>query len=214
MHKLTTAQTLNIITLLDSGLSGVQISHQTGLSTAAISHICSEHCPDLPKSSGGRPSKLTPANISYAAHLIYMGKAANTIQTSKSLSDITNTSISARTLHRQLKKDGTKPVVKKKRPLLKPHHRRARREFAERHTEWTVEDWKRVWWSDETKINCLGSDGRKYVWKREGEALSDRLVEGTVKFGGGNLMMWGCMGRDGVGYACKIDRKMDGELYT
>src|SRR6266436_7792853 len=118
MHKLTTAQTLNIITLLDSGLSGVQISHQTGLSTAAISRICSEHCPDLPKSSGGRPSKLTPANISYAAHLIYMGKAANTLQASKSLSNITNASISARTLHRQLKKDGMKPVVKKKKPLL------------------------------------------------------------------------------------------------
>ena len=133
MHKLTTAQILNIITILDSGLSGVQISHQTGLSTAAISCTCSEHCPDLPKSSGGRPSKLTPANISYAACLIYMGKVANTIQASKSLSDITNTSISARTLHRQLKKDGMKPH-------LKPHHRKARREFAERHKEWTVKD--------------------------------------------------------------------------
>ena len=123
-----------------------------------------------------------------------MGKGANTIQASKSLSDITNTSISARTLHRQLKKDGMKPVVKKKRPLLKPHHRRARREFAVQHKEWTVEDWKRVWWSDETKINFLGSDGRKYVWKREGEALSDRLVEGTVKFGGGKSYDMGLYG--------------------
>ena len=87
-------------------------------------------------------------------------------------------------------------------------------EFAEKHAEWTVEDWKKVIWSDETKINCLGSDGRKYVWKEDGEGLSDRLVERTVKFGGGNLMMWGCMTWDGVGYATKIDGKMDGELYT
>ena len=27
-------------------------------------------------------------------------------------------------------------------------------------------------------------------------------------------MMWGCMLWDGVGYACKIDGMMDGELYT
>ena len=27
-------------------------------------------------------------------------------------------------------------------------------------------------------------------------------------------MMWGCMLWDGVGYACKIDGRMDGELYT
>ena len=52
-----------------------------------------------------------------------------------------------------------------------------------------MEDWKRVVWSDETKINRLGSDGKRYVWKQAGEGLSDRLVEGTVKFGGGNLML-------------------------
>jgi len=52
------------------------------------------------------------------------------------------------------------------------------------------------------------------VWKKAGEGLSDRLVQGTVKFGGGSLMMWGCMMWEGVGYGCKIDGKMDGELYT
>jgi len=51
------------------------------------------------------------------------------------------------------------------------------------------------------------------VWKKQGEALSDRLVDGTLKYGGGSLMMWGCFCWDGVGYACKIDGKMDKELY-
>ena len=51
------------------------------------------------------------------------------------------------------------------------------------------------------------------MWKEKGEGLSDRLVEGTVKYGGGNLMMWGCMSWHGVGFACRIDGKMDGELY-
>ena len=82
------------------------------------------------------------------------------------------------------------------------------------HKEWTLEDWKRVVWSDETKINRLGSDGRKWVWKKAGEGLNDRLVEGTLKFGGGRLMMWGCMSWDGVGYACKIDGNMDANLYV
>ena len=57
------------------------------------------------------------------------------------------------------------------------------------HKDWTVEDWERVIWSDETKINCLGSDGCKWVWKRPGEGLSDRLVKGTVKFGGGSVII-------------------------
>jgi hypothetical protein len=142
-----------------------------------------------------------------------MGKVDNATQATQILQNVINTPISAQTLRRQLKSKGMRAVVKRKRPLLKSRHRRARMEFAERHLEWTIEDWKRVIWSDETKINRLGSDGRKYVWKDVGESLSDRLVEGTVKFGGGNLMMWGCMGWDGVGYASKIDGRMDGDLY-
>ena len=103
--------------------------------------------------------------------------------------------------------------MKRKMPLLSKRHRRERLDFALAHKDWTVDDWKTVVWSDETKINRLGSDGRKWVWKKAREGLSDRLVQGTQKFGGGSLMMWGCMLWDGVEYACKIDGKMDGDLY-
>ena len=69
------------------------------------------------------------------------------------------------------------------------------------HVIWfALEDWKKVVWSDETKVNCLGSDGRKWVWKRAGEGLTNRLVQGTQKFGGGSLMVWGCMLWEGTGY--------------
>ena len=106
-----------------------------------------------------------------------------------------------------------KAVVKKKCPLLSAKHHKACLDYAHAHKDWTVEDWKRVVWSNETKINRLGSDGCKWVWKRLGEGLSDRLVEGTVKFGGGSVMIWGCMTWKGVGYAAKIDGGMDSDLY-
>ena len=76
-----------------------------------------------------------------------------------------------------------------------------------------MEDWKKVVWSDETKINHLGSDEHKWMWKKAGKGLNDRLVEVTVKFGGGSLMMWGCMTWQRVGYATKIDGRMDRDPY-
>ena len=106
-----------------------------------------------------------------------------------------------------------KAVVKKKCPCLISAHKKARLDFAESHQHWTVEDWKQVIWSDETKINHIGSNGKRWAWKKAGEGLSDRLVQGTVKFGGGSLMMWGCMTWEGVGMACKIDGRMDTDLY-
>ena len=77
-----------------------------------------------------------------------------------------------------------------------------------------MNNWKHFIWSDETKINRIGSDGRKWAWKEAGESLSDRLVKGTVNFEGGSVMMWGCMTWDEVGMACKMDGKMDANLYV
>jgi len=53
-----------------------------------------------------------------------------------------------------------KAVVKTKKLLLTKRHRKERLDFALAHQDWTVEDWKTVVWSDETKINRLGSDGK------------------------------------------------------
>jgi hypothetical protein len=47
-----------------------------------------------------------------------------------------------------------KAVVKSKHPFLSAKHHKARLDFAHAHKDWTVDDWRRVVWSDETKINC------------------------------------------------------------
>src|SRR3979490_1208343 len=111
-------------------------------------------------------------------------------------------------------KHSFKAVVKKKKPFLITRHRQLRLAFALKHREWTVEDWKRVIWSDETKINRIGSDGKQWVWKQAGDGLIEREVQGTVKFGGGNIMVWGCMGWNGVGKLAKIEGRMDAKQYV
>jgi transposase len=214
MKDTSTAQVNLVISLLQSGYSRVQIASRTGLSTATISRIRHKHCPDLPKATGGRPQKLSENDIRFATRLITSGKVDTAVQLAKTLKEVINQPLSTQTVRNHMKNVGLKAVVKKKRPLLTKRHMKERLDFAVTHQHWTLDDWKRVVWSDETKINRLGSDGRKWVWKQAGEPLSERQVEGTVKFGGGNLMMWGCMLWEGIGYACRIEGKMDADLYT
>ena len=87
-------------------------------------------------------------------------------------------------------------------------------EFALYYQNWTIEDWKRVIWSYETKINRIGSDGKQYVWKNKGEPISDRTTLPTVKYGGGNMMVWGCMGWNGVGMLTEVEGRMDAKKYV
>lgn len=201
------------ISLLLSGHSARQISSILGLSLATISRIRNERCPDLPRSPGGRPCLLTPSDMRLAIRYISSGKADTAVQVHKLLQDATNMTLSVSTLRANLKSAGLKSAPKVKRAFLSPRHRRERLNFAYSHLHWTVDDWKRVVWSDESKINRFGSDGRKWVWKKPGECINDRLVDKRIKHGGGSIMVWGCFGWEGTGILVKIDGKMDADLF-
>jgi len=112
-----------------------------------------------------------------------------------------------------LKASGLQAKHKVKKPAISAKNQKKRLEFAKKHQHWTVEDWKRVIWSDETKVNRFGVDGRTWCWKSKGEGLSERTVQPTVKHSGGSVMVWGCMTAHGVGYLSRIDGRLDVELY-
>ena len=93
-------------------------------------------------------------------------------------------SISARTVQNRLNKadiHGRAPI---KKHLLTKKHIKAR-------LEWTVDDWKRVLFSDESKINRRGSDGKIWTWRKTGGILKSKHIKQTVKHDG-SIMVWGC----------------------
>jgi hypothetical protein len=221
--KISTAASLIYITgtfdlfllhLLDSGAPAHHISSTTGSCLSTISRVRSKHRPELANPTGSRSKLLSPSDTCYIICLITSHKADNASQVKKMLTHTLPQSVSTKTIHRNLSHAGMKAVVKVKHPFFTARHKRNHLEWAMEHRNWTMEDWKSIVWSDETKINCLGSDGRKWVWKKQEESLSDRLVSGTLKFGRGSLMLWNCMFWEGCGYACQIKGKMDGELYV
>jgi DDE superfamily endonuclease/Transposase len=121
--------------------------------------------------------------------------------------------ISDQTVRRAFRKHGLVARIKRKKPLLKKTHRSKRLAWAKEHKDWTVEKWAKVVWSDESKFNLFGSDGRQYCWRKPGEALKDQYVRPTVKHGGGSLMIWGCMTWKGVGNITSIEGIMNSEMY-
>lgn len=214
MKPLPPATVKQILFELDQGKSYCQIHLSTGASLGVISFIRAGHRPALPRALGGRPQKLSAANIHYAIRSVTSSKPATAASVTRDLIHITHTPLNSVTVCRKLKAAGLKAAVKLQKPLLSLRHRKARLDFALAHQHWTLEDWKHIVWSDETKVNRLGSDGKHWVWKRPQEGVTDRTVNGTLKFGGGSIMIWGCITWDGPGFATKIDGKMDADLYV
>jgi len=170
----------NIVSLLDTGLSSRQIAARLGVGRRTVDRVRAKTRPDIQKPRAGRPAKLNATDKRQLVRMITSGKVSTAAHLTRELRSTTDMELSPNTVGRALKEAGLKAVSKVKKPRLLPRHRRQRMDFAVRYQHWTVDDWERVVWSDETKINRIGSDGRKWAWKKPGSALTDQHVEGTL----------------------------------
>ncbi|EGO04933.1 hypothetical protein SERLA73DRAFT_68590 [Serpula lacrymans var. lacrymans S7.3] len=135
MKSLSPAQKNQILNLLDAGQIAHFIASTTGVHVSTISRLCSKECSELQTSLGGCPSKLSPANVRHAMHLISTCKAENAVQITKAFTNIINQHLSPNTVCQHLKKTGMKAVVKRKHPFLSAKHSKAILDFAHAHKD-------------------------------------------------------------------------------
>ncbi len=143
----------------------------------------------------GRPQKLTPRQERLLMRRVEENRHASSLQLSKEVESQTGVTISRDTIRRTLQRNGMHGCRPRKKPLLKPRHKK---EFARAHADKDEDYWDSILWSDETKINVFGTDGFKTVWRRKGEEYKEKCMVPTVKHGGGSVLMWGCMSAAGV----------------
>ena len=120
---------------------------------------------------------------------------------------------SVRTVRRRLDDVGLFGRAARKRPLLTDRHRQLRLQWAKERKNWGMDQWYKVVWSDESKFNLFGSDGRVYSKRRVGKDYLPECVQSTVKFGGRSVTVWGCITSDGVGPLTTVDSRMKAKDY-
>ena len=201
---------------LNEGYSYHQIQPKTGVGKGTVGRIFKKAENDKKNNHAGHSSKLSSTHDKVAIiWKIHSRRVDNAVQAAQFINSILSDPVSTQIIHNTLRQSGFYAAIKKKVPMLKQAHCQKWLQFAEYHRNWTVEDFKWVLWTDETKINRIGSDGKTYVWKERGEPVSDRTTTPMVKHGGGNnLMVWGCMGWNGVGKLVEVVGKMDASQYV
>lgn len=122
-------------------------------------------------------------------------------------------SVHRTTISRALHKVGLYGRVARRKALLKENHKKSRLQFATSHVGDTANMWKKVLWSDETKMELFGQNAKRYVWRKTNTAHHSEHTIPTVKHGGGSIMLWGCFSSAGTGKVVRVDGKMDGAKY-
>ena len=78
----------------------------------------------------------------------------------------------------------TKPYISKK-------NKTSQLKFATEHVIWTEEQRDCIHFSDESKVNLFGCDGRRFVPCSPKERYSPQCTKSSVKFGEGSVMVFG-----------------------
>ena len=121
--------------------------------------------------------------------------------------------ISEQTVRRRLHEAGFKGRVARNKRYVDKTNRMKRIQYAKKYREHPLCFWDQVLWTDESKFNLFGSDGRIMVWRTSQEAFNPRCTVPIVKHGGGNVTCWDSFSSSGVENLVFIDGNMTREVY-
>ncbi len=98
------------------------------------------------------------------------------------------------------------------KPLLNQRQRQKRLTWAVEKKNWTVAQWSKDLFSDESKF-CIsfGNQGPR-VWRKSGEAQNPCCLKSSVKFPQ-SVMIWAAMSSAGVGPLCFLKSTVNAAIY-
>lgn len=117
------------------------------------------------------------------------------------------------TVRRVLRRAGLNGRIARKKPFISKKNKHIRLTFAHNYVMKDISFWNNVLFTDESKFNLFGSDGRVNVWRKTNEEMLPQHLRPTVKHGGGHVMVWGACSAAGVGNLHFIEGNMDKHQY-
>lgn len=129
------------------------------------------------------------------------------------LREVSGLQISGETIRQRLRACNLRPRVAARGPALTIDHRRARLNFATEHVNWTVAQWERVLFTDESRFRLYNNDRRLRVYRRPNERYAQCNFSHTTLFGGGSVMVWAGISLTGRTELVVINGSLTAERY-
>ena len=183
----TRDQRLQAQALHKAGLKYGEIAAETGLTTRQVRYAVTHG--STPTKSKGRPSKLSENELQSIITWICASRSNRRTSWMK-IPIILSLSVSHRALRRSLRNAGFYRRVARHKPPISERNRIARLQWATEHVEWTLDQWKKILWSDETWVNG-DRHTKTYISRRKGEEWDSTCVVEKIQRRQG-WMFWAC----------------------
>jgi len=206
---LTDVQKTTISLLHREGKSQKAIAKEAGCSQSSVSKFLAGK--SVGRAKGGRKRCTSKRDDRALERTVKKSRFDNIGEIQKKWAK-TGVKASNSTTYRRMLEMGYVSRIPGVKPLLNARQRRKRLEWALEKKKWTVAQWSKVMFSDESKF-CIsfGNQGSR-VWRRSGEAQIPSCLKSSVKFPQ-SVMVWGAMSSAGVGQLCFLKLRVNAAVY-
>ena len=193
--ELTQSQKGGIIAAKKLGHSNSRISTVIGCSCSSIRHVWDLYeLKSLPKKRTGRSRIFNDFERKHLKRSILRNKKTRR----QTLSQIhlnyvnkTHKTVSTQTIHKELAKESLHSRILRLSPLISDSNKEKRYLWACTYENWTVEDFKKIVWSDESTYTQFRTSGFGRIWREPSEEFHKDCIAATVQKSFGR-MFWGC----------------------
>ena len=167
------------------------------------------------KPRSGRPKKIKPRDYRQLERIVKTNRRSLLSNITTKFNEGRPDPVSKRTIQHNLhiKHNYRRSVVKKKLVFYnKDVNRKKRLAWCRGKRIWTVDNWKRVIFFDETKI-MIGYDERARIWRKRDEGWRPDLVQKKTEQNKFEVMIWGCICWEGVGTMAPVEGNINSLKY-
>ncbi|KAG0735302.1 hypothetical protein G6F57_015535 [Rhizopus arrhizus] len=148
----------------------IDVVNRFGVTYATVNNYANKFFPHRQPGLGGRPMVVSAQTKRFIKLQVVQGQLKTAREVHDKFMEL-EYFISYKAAIKVLKSMNFFSAIKVKKPLLTAKHMKRRLAWSKKYQNWTTDDWRRVVFSDETKVNIWGSDGCKYYWSRPGDSL-------------------------------------------
>jgi hypothetical protein len=176
--------------MMQAGSTATSVSKKLNLPRQTVSGVFSRY-----KERGtvetthqcGRPRKLD----NHSLQQLNCELASNQKSKLGEIANLILDNVSSRTIQQQAHELGFHNQVAVEIPFVNSKQIEKRLKFASEHLSWTIDNWKKVVWSDESLFDVGKLSKQTKVWQKKGKKYNPECLQPTFKSGRTSTMVWG-----------------------
>jgi transposase len=214
---LTIFQKGGIVAAKNLGHKNVDIAKAMGCSNSSVTRVLAAH--GAAKVTKGRPGRQRILNTPKRKALKEMvvkdkdSRRQNLAQVTDAFAKVRGgQKVSKRTIQRALADENVHSCIPRRKPLISATNKVKRLAWCMERSDWTVEDWQKVLWTDESTFSQFQKSGWGRVLREPREEFHEDCIAATVKHSP-QRMFWACFSFFGLGPLIPLIGSVTGEVH-